>query len=243
MLRRIWGYGIILLLVMTGLCLVWKKDTNAGVREDALEKKLAGSLKEQESLIDYAADGTRIYAIISSLGNQEYGDCLMVFRERDDGGYEREYSNDFTGLKPWKLELADVDGDGVMDLLTGVRKTTHYDQEEKNRFFVFDYTEGKLVKKWTGSQIAGTWNDFYVKDFLPVKGEEVLFVSQTEGNRERLGIYYWFNFGFLLLAQSEEYETIEGIRFTEEDQLQMNCSKDKEEWIDLTVKNGKIIRK
>ncbi len=222
--------------------MVMKRDANPATSENTIERKLVRSLKDRENLIDFAADDKNIYAIVDRSGNLEFGDCLIVFRMCGDGSYAREYSNDFADLKPWKLELADVDGDGVTDILTAVRKTTHYDTVEKNRFFVFDYTEGKLVKKWTGSQIAGTWSDFYVRDFLPMEGEEVLFLSQTEEGRKRLGIYYWFKFGFLLLAQSEDYETIEGIRFTEEGRLQMNCGKDKEEWIDLIVKNGTILQ-
>ncbi len=235
MRRRIWKYGIILLLLMAGAGLLMKKDT--------IDKKLKDCLREQESLIDYASDGQKVYAIVSSTNNQEYGDILMVFEITKEGNYLREYSNDFPNLKPWKLEVADIDQDGITDILTGVRKTTHYDPVEKNRFFVFNYIEGKLVKKWTGSQIAGTWNDFYVGDFLPAKGEEVLFLSQTKDGREKLGIYYWFQFGFLMLAQSEEYQAVEGVRLTKEGVLQMNCSRDKEKWIDLTVKNGKIMQK
>ncbi len=243
MRRRIWGYSIILLLILAGLCMVTRKDKRTAETEATIEQKLCKLLQDRESLIDYAADEKRIYAIVSSSGNREYGDYLMVFLQQGDRSYEREYSNDFSDLKPWKLELADIDGDGRRDILTAVRKTTHYDSVEKNRFFIFDYIDGKLVKKWTGSQIAGTWKDFYAKDYLPMKGEEVLFISQTEEGRERLGIYYWFKFGFLLLAQSEDYEKIEELRFTEDNQLQINCSKDKENWIELTVKSGTIIRR
>lgn len=242
MCRRIWGYGILLLLVLAGLCIVIRKDINPVKSEAMLERILAKSMTDQESLIDYAVDDERVYAIISRSGSREFGDCLVIFRKSGALSYEREYSNDFSDLKPWKLELADVDGDGVMEILTAVRKTTHYDAMEKNRFFLFNYTDDKLVKKWTGSQIAGTWKDFYAKDFMPMKGEEVLFISQTEEGKERLGIYYWFQFGFLMLAQSEDYETIHEIRFTDESHLQMNCGQDQEDWINLIVKNGKIVQ-
>ena len=80
--------------------------------------------------------------------------------------------------------------------------------------------KGRLVKKWTGSQIAGIWSDFLTGDLLPVKGDEVIFLSQTENGGERLEIYSWFDLGFLLLAKSQEYENITSLEIQGE-----NCMK------------------
>ncbi len=155
--------------------------------------------------------------------------------------YKRIYTNDFLDLKPWKLILADIDGDGRIELLTAVRKTTYYDTQEKNRFFVFHYSDKKLVKKWTGSQIAGTWRDFIVGELLPAKGEEIIFISEDESGKEKLMVYSWFDFGFQALAESEGYENITGLVITGENQIELTYHAEEERKTILTVKKGKII--
>lgn len=209
---------------------------------DLREQQLKKALKEQESLIDYAIKDSTAYTFISSTGRSDYGDSFAVFQEENTGVWKCIYENDFTELKPWKLELADVDGDGMTDILTGVRKTTYYDNTEKNRLFIFDYIDHKLVKKWTGSQIAGIWTDFAAGDLLEAKGDEIIFISQTEKGLERLKLFSWFDFGFLMLAESEEYEDITDLTMNEERHIQMTCHSEGEKKIILMVKDGRIVQ-
>jgi len=207
--------------------------------EDNDWKEYRHLLKRGERLVDLAADDGRAYAIVSREGRRDYGDMLAVFENEGQSDWSRIYDNDFTGLKPWKIAIADIDGDGMQDILIAVRKSTHYDSREANRLFIFNYKNNQLVKKWTGSQIAGDWKQFYTGDFLPMKGEELIFVQKLSDGRERLAIYYWFAFGFIMLAESDAYDNITDLKITDSNLIKLEYG-NKETAI-LTVKEGRIL--
>lgn len=204
-------------------------------------KKLEKSLTKEENIIDYVRDNNVIYSIISQTDRSEYGNRFVVFENEEQGSWKRTYENDFQSLKPWKIERSDLDGDTVPEILIAVRKTTRFDPCEKNRLFVFDYTKGKLVKKWTGSDIAGTWVDFIAGDLLGIPGDELIFVEASQGKEEKISIYYWFDFGFLRLAESRSYEEIEQLSILDENRIQIRYKGEKKEKAELTVKEGEIV--
>ncbi len=206
-----------------------------------LKEQLQMALDSGEWMIDYAASNNTAYAFISTSWDRKYGDRFLVLGKNEKGLWERRYENDFTGLKPWKLRLADIDGDGELELLTAVRKTTHYDKDEKNRLFVFNYRDGKLVKKWTGSDIAGSWENFVVGDLVDTKGEEIIFITLTEEKKEKLFVYHWFDFGFLMLAQSKDYEDIIGVKIVGDNQIGITYRDGHKRSEHLQLKNGRVI--
>jgi hypothetical protein len=231
----------IIILIITGIFLLLISIKYTLATKDTMQYELKEVLQNQESIVDYVQDEATVYALISQSGQTDYGDFLVIFHRQDKKEWIRIYENDFTELKPWKIELADIDGDGEVEILTAVRKTTHFDKIEKNRMFIFNYREDKLIKKWTGSQIAGAWEDYIVGDLLNIPGEELIFIEQLEDGKERICIYYWFDFGFLLLAESEAYEDIVSLSIIEENRLLITYTPEHEERLTLMVKDGNII--
>ncbi|HWT73566.1 MAG TPA: hypothetical protein VN258_02445 [Mobilitalea sp.] len=203
-------------------------------------KEWKPALHKGESIIDGVKEGASAYLIISRKGRRDYGDLLVVL-EQKGSRWERVYENDFEELHPWKIEAADVDGDGTQELLTAVNKTAHYDPVLKNRLFVFNYENGILTKKWTGSAFTGEWIDFHVGDLLPIPGSEVIFTEQAGGKKEKLSIYYWFDFGFVKLAESDSYKDIIALTIMKENLLKVTYDKKYKRTAFLTVLDGKIV--
>lgn len=199
-------------------------------------------LHTNEKIIDCVKEDQYTYALISQQKAATYGQTLAIFNQDENRQWSRIYENDFANLKPWKIKTADIDGDGEKEILTAVYKTTHFDKNEKNRLFIFNYSEGKLQKKWTGSQIAGVWKDFSAGDFLAIPGDELIFIEKLENQRERVSVYYWFDFGFVLLAVSDTYEDIDNLSIQGENRISITCkTKQKQEVITLAVDNKKLV--
>jgi len=204
-------------------------------------QELASVLGSGDTIIDAAVLDRTAYAIVSSSGREDYGDLFGVFLKDRRQVWRKAYTNDFTDLKPWKLEIGDVDGNDIQEILIAVRKTAHFDKEEKNRMFIFQYDGEKLVKKWTGSQTAGVWSDFIIGELLPIPGEELIFLEQSEQGKMKLSVYYWFDFGFVLLAESDDYDNITDVRIIDENQLEMTYGEEQNQKIVLTMQNGRLI--
>lgn len=194
---------------------------------------------DKESIVDWVFDGTTAYLLISSEGSKDYGDYLTILR-KEQADWKRVYDNNFEGLKPWKISLGDIDGDGIKEIMTAVYKTAHYDEVYKNRMFLFNYEDGILIKKWTGSQFAGNWNDFYALDLLNIPGDELIFIEEVKENVEKVSIYYWFDFGFLKLAESEGYPNIKDLIVIDENRMQITYDDKRSNTTVLTVREGKI---
>jgi hypothetical protein len=229
---------IVPLLLCISICCSFTKTKQV---KEAAWSEFKPVLDPGEIILEAVSDHALTYAITSKAGNRNYGDTLAVFEREEDGNFENIYENDFRKLKPWKIELADIDGDNQTEILTAVRKKTHFDQTEKNRMFIFNYRQGKLTKKWTGSKIAGDWENFAAGDLVSIKGDELTFIRKTETGK-RVSVYYWYNFGFLLLAESEDYPDIREINRLGENRIFLTCKeRGKKRTIILKAENDRLV--
>jgi hypothetical protein len=232
-------YILIILIITARISSQEQQNSTAG---DTLARELMLDLDQSETIIDYDIEGSSLYVLLHKKILPEERIFFAVYHKQDNGSWDRIYENDFTSRKPWKLEAADIDGDGETEILVSVVKTTTFDPIEKNRMFIFNFDNKKLFKKWTGSQIAGIWSDFFVGDLISAPGNELIFVEQTKDNREKLSVYSWFDFGFFCLAESEGYSDIKDVIILGDNQIQLTWNEEKKQKTGrLQMLNGKLV--
>ena len=140
--------------------------------------------------------------------------CLLVLGlwltsveafSQERGGFFLEQKNDTlsiltlrtdTTCDRWELPYpvyqfatGDVDGDGSIDAMVGVIKTTRYFKEKGRRLFIFKNYEGLVRPLWMGSKLGGI-----LEDFRFIDGKIRSLESTTDG-KYVVAEYRWDHFG------------------------------------------------
>lgn len=99
-------------------------------------------------------------------------------------------------LNDWRLpypvyqfQTGDVDGDGSIDAMVGVIKSTRFYPEKGRRLFIFKQVNGKVRPMWLGSKLGGILQDFRFKDG---------YIRSLETTTDSLYVvadYKWAGFG------------------------------------------------
>lgn len=128
---------------------------------------------------------------------------------KDDGGFFLTKENDTLfylnlktdlGVDNWKLpypvyrfETGDMNGDGSIDALVGVEKTTRFDTVMGKRIFMFQNRDGKVRPLWLGSRLGQP-----IVDFTVVCEDGNTYLRSLEQERDGkylVADYCWDSFG------------------------------------------------
>lgn len=124
-------------------------------------------------------------------------------------GESPDYSFDFSDIKPSKIQLGDVDGDGRTDISIVMYKKVKFHNALAKRPFFYNFESEKLVPLWLGSRLSRPFDDFILKDIDGDDISELIAIESLENQNRILAIYKWEGFGFRLFTQSyDEFKKI-----------------------------------
>ena len=106
---------------------------------------------------------------------------------------------------PWKIEIADVDGDGRSEIIVGVFKATKFFTAPHNCLFIYEFSGETALPKWLGSSLSRPFTDFIFADLDNEAGDELIAMETTLEKRKGVSVYHWNSFGFTLARRRGEW--------------------------------------
>ncbi len=185
---------------------------------------------------DINSDGNEEILILVGSKGSLYGNEVIIydfFIDSNDFKIQEIYRNDISTVKPWKIKTCEIDNDDQMEIFIAVNKSTYYYPSIENRPFFFNFKNGILVKKWTGSKVRAPFTDVYFADINNNGSDEFIVIEEADNGGFVIAVYYWFGFGFILQAESLVYDTIKDFSI---------IHSDKGIYFEIeAMKNGKLI--
>ncbi|MEL7647462.1 MAG: hypothetical protein AAGU76_05185 [Sedimentibacter sp.] len=171
----------------------------------------------------YDIDGDSSQEIIAlTSGNYEgYGKDVVFYDIYEESGNiiaEEMYREDFSGLKPWKIDVCRLESDSQADILIGVQKDTTFYSQVRRRPFFYSWDGEKLVKKWLGSYFS-TWDlkDIAFGDFFGLGFDAAAVLEENENGQYRIGFYHFAGFGFENMNTSGIFNRVKSIKTVKQD--------------------------
>ncbi|HUU55221.1 MAG TPA: hypothetical protein VMY87_09925, partial [Armatimonadota bacterium] len=139
---------------------------------------------------------------------------VRVFRS--SGQTRRQVGPELTYRHRAKMaSAADVDGDGRLDLLVLVWKTTRYDPRPGWRPFVYTLRDSEWTPKWLGSRVG---HPLLEAAFVRTpEGVRLLTIEDFGNGRTGFTLYHWRGFGFWGEWTGPAEPTYSDLRVADED--------------------------
>ena len=148
---------------------------------------MTGCRGNEAKVIDSASQANLSVEIISF--DDKYGSELRIKNKNE------EFIIDVSDLRPWEIDLANVDG-GPIELALGVYKKTPFDQKFDRRCFLYniDFKNQKLRPKLRISRLHNPIKDFNLCDLDGDGYDEIISIEKNIDGNYLFGVYDWTNF-------------------------------------------------
>lgn len=118
---------------------------------------------------------------------------VRIYKVESDG--LRELWAGLERLNPWKIQAADVDADGKVEIGIGVYKKARFHPVMAKRPFIYGWDGKQLYPEWLGSRLSRPFTDFVLADFGKA-GTKLVAIEETKDGEHELAVYRWDGFGF-----------------------------------------------
>lgn len=147
----------------------------------------------------------------------KFGKEIIIYSLVD--GKKEVFRRDISHLKPWKIDIGDIDGDLNSEIAIGVYKETPLHPVMAKRPFIYNFDGEDLVPKWRGSRLSRPFNDFLLFDVDQDGIFEIVSVEELVDGGHIVNSYKWKGFGFEGYLESVEnlpfdyLEPLEGVLY------------------------------
>jgi len=149
--------------------------------------------------------------IITGKKDGAFGESLIIFSMDEE--LEEIYKKHFEDMNPWKIQTADVDGDGIKEISIGVYKKSQFHPVMAKRPFIYNWHGNHISPKWRGSRLSRPFEDYIFADIDGDGLDEIVSIEILENDKKRIiNSYKWKGFGFEGRAESKEYEEVLDIK-------------------------------
>lgn len=139
---------------------------------------------------------------------KKYGKEVVIYEKDSSKEYIELYREDFSDLKPWKIDSGDVDGDGIDEISVGVYKKTIFHPIMAKRPFIYNFDGERLIPKWRGSRLSRPLTNYTFYDIDKDGLDEIISIEELEDKRKVLNSYKWRGFGFEGFIEGESYDDL-----------------------------------
>jgi len=189
---------------------------------------------------DLDCDKKKELVIILKQPGNEFGKSLVIVSPHNDRG-NRIQLYDMKDLNPWRVHIADVDGDSNKELSVGVYKKARLDPVMAKRPFLYNWDGKTIFPKWLGSRLSRPFDDYFFCDINDDSVDELISIELTDNGGKLINVYRWKGFGFEGIAESPLFEDISNIRVTRAERITAKVkTDDKWRWIVISLKHDKI---